>query len=140
MEIRKIVVGFDSSTHSRKALEAAVDLARPLNATIIIVTVVRPPEFSPTIDEIDEVTLNAEKTIKPLLQEIEAMAADKKVPVQTVVLRGHPAESIVRFAYDNKADLIIMGTRGLGGFKSLIIGSVAQKVVAYSKVPVMIVK
>lgn len=46
----------------------------------------------------------------------------------------------MRYAADQRADLIVIGTRGLGGFRDLIIGSVAQKVVSYSKVPVLVIK
>jgi nucleotide-binding universal stress UspA family protein len=140
MDIRKILVGFDGSAHSKKAFEAAVELALKFNASIVTVTVIRPPEFSPTIDEIDEVMDEAERKFAPLLQEIKEKGIKSGLDVQSVILKGHPAESIVKYAYDHKADLIVMGTRGLGGFKSLIIGSVAQKVVSYAKVPVLIIK
>ena len=140
MVIRKIVVGYDGSDYSKRALETAIYLAKAVNASITTLTVIRAPEFSPSLDEIDEAYKDAEKMIKPQLEEIKRIGEENKIDINTVVLRGHPAESIVKYSFDKKADLIIMGTRGLGGFKSLIIGSVAQKVVSYSKVPVMVIK
>lgn len=140
MDIRKILVGFDGSSYSKKAFEAAVELALKFNASIVTVTVIRPPEFSTTIDAIDEVMGEAERKFAPLLQEIKEKGIKSGLDVQSVILKGLPAESIVKYAYDHKSDLIVIGTRGLGGFKSLIIGSVAQKVVSYAKVPELIIK
>lgn len=140
MAIRKIIVGYDGSQFSEKALQTGKYLAAALGSTLTTVTVLRAPEFSPSIDEIDESYNHAEKTIRPKLDEIARAGREAGLEIETVVLRGHPAESIVNYAAGIKADLIIMGTRGLGGFKSLIIGSVAQKVVSYSKIPVLVVK
>ena len=140
MAIKTIVVAYDGSEGSKKALAWAVDLAAQLRLGIVTVSVVKPPEFSPTIDEVDEVFLEGEKHYRPLLDQAAAYCEERGVGVQTRILKGHPAESLVRYAFDRKADLIVMGTRGMGGFKSLIIGSVAQKVVTYSTVPVLVVK
>ncbi|MEW6621962.1 MAG: universal stress protein [Bacillota bacterium] len=140
MVIKRIVVGYDGSKYSKKALEAAISLAKTLEASVTVLAVVRAPEFSPTIDEIDEAYKNGERTIKPQLEEIRRIGEENKIALNAVILHGHPAESIVKYASDKKADLIIVGTRGAGGFKSLIIGSVAQKVVGYSKVPVLVIK
>ncbi len=56
------------------------------------------------------------------------------------VIHGKPASSIAEFAEKQKMDLIIMGSRGIGGFKGTIIGSVAGTVVQKSKVSVLVVK
>jgi nucleotide-binding universal stress UspA family protein len=140
MEIKKMVVGYDGSESSRKAVEWAVSLGSRLKNDIVVASVVRLPEFSPSIDEIDEAYADGEKYYRSLLEKIVEYGEEQGVLIRTKILRGHPAESIVRYAFDQKADLIVMGTRGMGGFKNLIIGSVAQKVVSYSKVPVVIIK
>lgn len=140
MEVKKIVVAYDGSTGSQKALEWAIMLAGKHNSDIVLVAVVKPPEFSPSIDEIDEFFADGERHIRPLLDKAVEQGEQQGVSIRAEILRGHPAESIVRYSYDRRADLIIMGTRGIGGFKNLIIGSVAQKVVSYSKVPVLVVK
>jgi len=115
-------------------------MSQKLGSSLVVVTVVRAPEFSATVDEIDESFSHAEKTVRPQLDDLKKVCSARGVEIETAILKGHPAESIVKFASERKADLIIMGTRGIGGFKSLIIGSVAQKVVSYSKVPVLVIK
>jgi len=140
MDISKIVVAYDGSKGSEKALEWAVMLSGKVKTEITVVTVVKPPEFSPSISEVDEFFLDAEQHYQPLLLKVKEYGMQHNVIIKTEILRGHPAESIVKYAYDHKMDLIITGTRGMGGFKNLVIGSVAQKVVSYSKVPVLIIK
>ncbi len=82
----------------------------------------------------------AEKRIVPMHKEIAELAQKEGIQIQTVIVHDHPVEKIINYAQENGFDLIVIGTRGLGGFKKLVIGSVAQKVVSYSKVLVMVVK
>ena len=62
------------------------------------------------------------------------------VKVEPVFRKGRPAEEILEYAEENNIGLIIMGTQGLTGLKKFLIGSVTEKVLRHSKVPVMIVK
>ena len=62
------------------------------------------------------------------------------VPFERVMRIGEPAQEIVSFADEWAADLIAMGTRGQGALSAMLLGSVAQKVIALSKVPVLIVQ
>ncbi|GBG54757.1 universal stress protein [Sporomusaceae bacterium FL31] len=140
MEIKKIVVAYDGSSERERALNWAIDLAGKLRSDVVVVSVVKPPEFSPTISEIEEFYEDGEKHFRPLLNKVEEKVNSLSISLRVEILRGHPTESIVRYAFDRRADLVAMGTRGTGGFKSLIIGSVAQKVVTYSKVPVVVIK
>lgn len=140
MNIRKILVAFDGSASSQKAFRAALDLGLKLNASISTLTVVHLPDFSPSMDEIEETADEAGKYFEPLLQEVQEQGPKNGLEINTTVLRGHPAETLIKYASDNSFDLIVMGTRGLGGFKKMVIGSTAQKVVSYSNTPVMVIR
>jgi nucleotide-binding universal stress UspA family protein len=140
MKIRKILVAFDGSTSSKKAFRDAVDLAMTLNAKITILSVIHVPDFSPSMDEIEETVDEAEKHFQPLHLELTELGQQNGLQIKTVIKRGHSAETIIKYASDNEIDLIVMGTRGLGGFKKMLIGSVAQKVVSYSNTPVMVIR
>ena len=140
MEINRLVVGYDGSEGSRKAVEWAVALAGKFKSDIAVVSVVKLPEFSSSLDELDEAYADGQNYYRPLLEKLVKYGLEQGVALGTEILRGHPAESLVRYAVGKKMDLLVVGTRGMGGFKSLIIGSVAQKVVTYSKVPVLVVK
>jgi nucleotide-binding universal stress UspA family protein len=140
MEINKILVGFDGSPCSKKALVYAKYLSRKLQAAVTIVSVVRLPEFSQSLDEVEEIMDEEGKRIGSLHREIAADARQEGIDMSTLIIHGHPVEKIIQYAQENKFDLIVLGTRGLGGFKKLMIGSVAEKVVSYSKIPVMVIR
>lgn len=140
MNIRKILVAFDGSASSQKAFRAAVDLALKLNAKVITLSVIHVPDFSPSMDEIVETVDEAEKHFQPLLRELKDYGQQNELEIKTIIKRGHPAETIIKYAFANQFDLIVIGTRGLGGFKKMILGSIAQKVVSYSNTPVMVIR
>lgn len=140
MDIRKILVGFDGSESSKKAFAEAIDLAKKLHASLTVLTVINLPDFSPTLDEVNEEIEEAEKHYQPLLGDLRETGAKNGVLVNVTMVKGHPSESLIKYAQEQKMDLIIIGTRGAGGFKKLLIGSVAQKVVSYSSVPVLVIK
>ena len=98
MSFRKIVIGYDGSEHSKKALETGMMMAQKLESSLVVVTVVRTPEFSATVDEIDESFSHAEKMVQPQLEELKKACSARGVEIETAILKGHPAESIVKFA------------------------------------------
>jgi nucleotide-binding universal stress UspA family protein len=74
------------------------------------------------------------------MDEVCAIAAESDVPVETTIVEGTPSREIVRFAEREGCDLVVMGTRGRGGIDRLLLGSVAEKVVRASEVPVLTVR
>jgi len=62
------------------------------------------------------------------------------LPVQTELLEGEPADTIIKYALEQKIDNIIIGQRGLGALKSFVLGSVSQKVLHNANIPVTIIK
>jgi nucleotide-binding universal stress UspA family protein len=77
---------------------------------------------------------------KKILSKAKKTIEDSGVEVKDVLLDGHPGEEIIKFAERNNIDLIVMGTLGKTGLEKFLMGSVAEKVVRHSKVPVMIVR
>jgi len=77
----------------------------------------------------------AEKALAPIRQELEA-----GVSFQVEVRVGEVAETIVRYAREQRCSLIAMGTRGQGSVANLLLGSVATKVIGLSEIPVLLVK
>ncbi|RXA19897.1 universal stress protein [Methanosarcina sp. MSH10X1] len=71
---------------------------------------------------------------------VEKLGREAGVKVKPAFLKGIPADKILEYADENNIDLIIMGTHGLTGIKKFLIGSVAEKVVRHSKIPVMVIR
>ncbi len=92
--------------------------------------VVMPPEIMARVEASPQVSLDVLEFIgRKVMAEAEGVARDKGVSaVETAVEQGDPATQILDKAKSAKADMIVMGSRGLGGLKGLMIGSVSHKV------------
>ena len=71
---------------------------------------------------------------------IKDLGEMEKVNVESVLLEGHPADELIRYAEEEEMDIVIMGSLGMTGLDRLLLGSVAGNLVRHSKVPVMVVK
>jgi len=135
----RILVPTDGSTASRPAIAHAVALAAHHEATIHAIYVVNTASFAsiPTEGSWEGVSEMLEREGGDALKEVTDAAAAADVPVECVQIDGAPSREIVRYAETHDCDLIVMGTHGRGGIDRLLLGSVAEKVVRSSTVPVL---
>jgi len=146
---KKILVPIDGSKSADKALDFALDLAKKYSAEIKIITVFDEP--SPSL--LAQGTIFIPSTTENYLEKakdfhekilIEAQKKAKKVnpklKASQNLLTGRPADKIVEKAKEEESDLIVMGSRGLGGIKELLLGSVSDRVADRASCPVLIVK
>ena len=147
--ISKILVPTDGSKTAQKAAMYAVDLAKQLKASIIILSVIDKRTFMGQ-------TIPAEKTSKHVIEpiedylreaaegyagEIKKLCDKNGVQSKTVITKGHPVEEIVKEAKKSKADLIVMGSHGRSALAAAVLGSVAYGVMHKdTKIPVLVVK
>jgi nucleotide-binding universal stress UspA family protein len=144
MAIRRILYPSDFSPASRPASKRAVELARALRSQLLIVHVMGP---LPTIGE----GYITPETVERLLQSQRLLAQRQLRALVTrakaagvrasglLVETGMPHEQIVRVARRKRADMIVMGTHGRSGLTRLLLGSVAARVIATAKCPVLTV-
>lgn len=137
------MVPYDKSEPANRAFEYAVDLAKKYNSSISIVSCVflqipTDPYFGSAYVEttklLREDAINSISKLEPKLKE---SSISFKVEVLDVI---SITESLTSYAESHDVDLIVIGSRGLGGFKKLLLGSVASGVSQHSKCPVLIVK
>lgn len=144
MPFKNILVGYDGSESSKKALKKAVELAKLTEGKIHIVGVVRPFEFAAVDfilpEELEEYEKEEISKEEKYLNEAVQIVKSENVEVYTKILEGEPAEELMDYADRNGCDLIVVGHRGVGGFKRLILGSTASNLVKYSNQPVLVVK
>ncbi len=144
MGYKNILIGYDGSDPSMKALKKGIELAKILNSNLHIVGVVRPFQFA-AIDFIlpEEIEAYEKEEIskeKKFLKEALEIAKESGITAVTKVLEGEPAEELMSYADSNGCDLIIVGHRGAGGFKRLILGTTAGNLVKYANQSVLVVK
>jgi nucleotide-binding universal stress UspA family protein len=147
--IRRILVAVDGSENAQRALEAAVDMAKRLKAVLLIAHVVFVPALSWTLGlpgvvvPADKIEDDAEKAGRQLLAKAVKFAKEAGIanPQEEILTKlASPAMGIVELAEKGDADLVVVGTKGLGGFKRLLIGSVANSVLHYAERSVLVVK
>jgi nucleotide-binding universal stress UspA family protein len=136
--IKKILVPVDGSEHASKAIEMAANLARQNDAVIHLLHVVTPLTKIP--DAVHEYIRSenlhespyfvALQTVGHHILESAKYEAQKKGArnVEGSVLEGDPAETIINCAKEGGFDMIVIGSRGLGNFQGLMLGSVSSKV------------
>lgn len=139
---KTIVVGVDGSPSSRVALTWAATEAADHGADLVVLNVwehtVPPPDGSPSVSE-RSVPDSGERTVDDLLQVItEELGQDPPTLVQPRLVQGNAAKVLIEES--SGADLLVVGTRGHGGFRGLVLGSVSQHVAAYAKCPVTVVR
>lgn len=142
MTFSKVLVAYDGSELSTKALNTALSYCRENQAKLEVLHVVNFQNFVvgeamvafpvPLQKEIQD---NAEKLIAKAEAQMEGL-----VDSQAVLRQGSPGAAILDHAEENGCDLIVIGSRGFGGFRSFMLGSVSNHVVQNSEVPVLIVK
>jgi nucleotide-binding universal stress UspA family protein len=137
------MVPYDKSGSANHAFEYAVYLAEKCNSSISVVTCVTiqvptDPYFGTAyIETMKLLKEDAQKSISNL----ESRLKESKIEYKTDVLEVRSiTDSLVSYAESHNVDLIIMGSRGFGGFKKLLLGSVASGVSQHSQCPVLIVK
>lgn len=138
----KIVAGVDGSPNSLRALEHALQLARQFSSELIVVYVVHIPITSYSYDVLGSLDVfnKLEDEGKQSLAKCASMASVAGVTARTLLLSGDPAQGILDTAAKEGADLLIVGSRGTGTLERLLMGSVSERVVRFSKCPVLVVK
>jgi len=138
----KLLVAYDGSNLADKALGHALALAERYEASLVVVHVYGVPMFNSGDMLIAAPAEWAADYAKHSASVLET-AKDKVPPEARAEFRlvnGNPAETILSLAAETGADLIVMGSRGLGGIREFVLGSVSHNVVQHAKVPVLIVK
>ena len=138
----KILVPVDGSDNSYKALEAALVLSEKLGSNISVVNVMEQVPITHIESEklLSELLEAYKKENQEILSKCSDIADQKGITIKTVLLQGNPAPVILDYSKKENFDLVIMGSRGMGKFKELILGSVSSKIVHHSPCAIMIIR
>jgi len=140
---RKILVALDNSDYADKVMLQAIELAKLYKTPLLAVSVID-DAYLGECDESDPYACATRDywsvSYQAVVDKCKQLADEGNIDLLHEVLNGNPAEQIIKYADNNGVDLIVMGHLGKTAAAGFLIGSVAQKVSAYSKCSVLIVK
>ena len=143
---RKIVVGIEGSGGAKAALKWAIQEAKFRHATIVVATAYSPswvpvsPDFTyipvDNFNVEEEVGRMQEQIAHEVLEEVGSAQAD----IKYVRKKGSPADTLIAIAEAEDADMLVVGSRGRGGVRGLLLGSVSHQIAHHGSCPVVIVR
>jgi nucleotide-binding universal stress UspA family protein len=144
-----ILVPYDGSTYSQKALKMAIEMARAFDSSLYLVNVIDISAVSPpgkihsksTQKTLDQIRNSVKTSVESYLQKIQKNYIDSGVIVKGFVLEGDIVGKLLKLIQDRDIDLIIIGSKGLSGISKIItLGSVSRRISELAKCPVVIVR
>jgi nucleotide-binding universal stress UspA family protein len=144
MLFSKILVAYDNSEQSKRALYMAMEFAKAdRTIKVDVITVLNTPtpvNYGYNIVDFDGIQKGYYARAEEIFTEVKGICASIENQLETHIEEGTPAFTIISFAKERGSDLILIGSRGLGTFSELVLGSVSHNVTQHSLVNVLIVK
>jgi nucleotide-binding universal stress UspA family protein len=152
----KILVPLDGSEHSLRALETAIEIAKKFDGNITLIhvysvsvapvimpepTTLTPsgvPVMAPA--EVSKMVDAARDVGNQILTDEKRKVESQNIQVETVLKEGNTVQEITKVANEGKFDLIVMGVKGIGKLRELLVGSVSEGVIKHASCPVLVVK
>jgi len=143
--IKRILVAVDGSENATRAVKVASTLAKDNNAKLTILHVITIPAVVYSGDvafPLNKIEVEARRQGEKYVESAQSTARQAGVKAETEIIESidSPVRGITDYSEKNMIDLIVVGTRGLGGFKRLLLGSVGSGVVHYAHCSVLVVR
>ena len=137
---RSLLVPFDGSDSSQKALSRACDLMKIDGGEITVLYVI--PRYEEMMDFFKTETIQRSlyQAAEKITEGAKKIASAQGVQITAVVQEGHSSDKIVEIAGMLKSDLIVMGTHGWRGMSKAMMGSTAERIIAYAFCPILVVR
>src|SRR6185503_15716649 len=150
--MKKILIAIDYNPTAKIIADSGFELAKSMNAEVILLHVVADYtyysslDYSPVLgfDSFSNLgaiqtntVLELQNAAKDYLEKIKSQLGDSSI--QTLIKEGDSGDAILEAANDSNADVIVMGTHGRRGLDKILMGSVAEKVMRHSKIPLFII-
>lgn len=140
---RKILIATDGSKNARNAADSGIEIARLSEAKVYVAYVIDTSSYaSIPMDMKWEETMyeQFDRLGHEALTHVENAAKNAGVEVESVLLKGHPAEELTEFAEKEGIGLIVLGSHGKSGIERFLLGSVSEKVVRNSNISVLLIR
>lgn len=144
--IKRVMIATDGSDTSKKAAVIGIDIARRANGTVTAVYVMDISRLShlpgyatfPGLKE--KILALIQDEGRQAIEFVQDRAQVMSVPCNKIIAQGNPGEELLKAAREQEADLLVMGKIGRTAVEKFLLGSVAEKVVLQSTIPVLLIK
>jgi nucleotide-binding universal stress UspA family protein len=137
----KVLVAIDGSEKSMEAAEYSICISESYNAQLYALNVIRVDPDLFISAKMPDYILEMKNESQKYLDKVKLKAREKTIQIKTEIIASLSVTGgIVEYAKNKNINLIVVGTRGISGFKKLLIGSVASGVITYAQCPVLVVK
>ena len=137
----KVLVAIDGSEKCMDAAEYSICISERYNAQLYALNVIRVDPDLFISAKMPDYILEMKNESQKYLDKVKLKAREKTIQIKTEIIASlNVAGGIVEYAKNKNINLIVIGTRGISGFKKLLIGSVASGVITYAHCPVLVVK
>jgi len=147
VQFKRILVSVDGSESASRAVTVAIDLCKRMAATLSVLHVMHIPSSvysaaGPGLVPLDKIAREAMQEAEKFVSAAVSAAKEEGVEAKEEIVQDtqSPVWGITHYAEKNEIQLIVLGTRGLGGFRRLLLGSVAGGVVSYAHSSVLVVR
>ena len=137
---KRIAVGLDGSEGSRRALEAAVELARASNADLYLISVEELPRYPAAVDEINGEQRAAARFFQKAQKEATAHVNAAGLLAHCEIRAGHAGQVLPHYAMEVGADLLVIGHSGHSAIWGRLLGTTADKIVDHAPCSVLVVR
>ncbi|HMB45087.1 MAG TPA: universal stress protein [Candidatus Methanoperedens sp.] len=138
----KILIATDGSEYTKNAVDYGIDIAKSTGAKLFAIYVVDTAAFA--LIPMDAAWESMYELLKQegdlAVKYVAERAEAEGLKVEGNLIEGHPADEIIKYSEKNSISLIVMGTLGKSGLDRFLLGSVAEKVVRNSKIPILVVR
>ena len=138
--IKIIIVALDGSEYSLKALDYGCELAEKHRAKLLMLHAYRSTSDLRGTEGFNQLVAKRKQTGEAVIEEARRRVAEASFEIEETLLEGPGADAVIRVANVRNADLIVMGTRGMGSFEGLLFGSVSTKVTHHAPCSVLVVR
>ena len=141
----KILIALDDSPHSDRALEFVTRMRWPAGSRVIVLAALQPVAAPMAASEVPVAVLSEHldeqrQQLEGLVARAEGTLRESGFPTQGMVVMGDPREVLVEVAQNERADVLVVGSRGRTGITKLMLGSVSSHVVTHAPCSVLVVK
>jgi nucleotide-binding universal stress UspA family protein len=139
---QRILLPLDGSEMAEQALPHAVALAEHFGAELVLLRILEPfpPVRGMSAADLAAIRQQTNEWTQEYLDRLTADLRDRAIVIETAIVEGNPGVVVTQYAEANRMDLIVMCSRGRSGLSRWLMGSVADRVMRGSAVPVLLVK